>query len=71
MTKMGRIKTTLVKRNAMKMFKGNTAKIKTDFNENKEVVEELAEVRSKKLRNIIAGYLTRLKKRSSKDLKLE
>lgn len=65
---MGRIKTTLIKRTAIKLFKSNTDMIKTDFNENKEVVEKLAEVRSKKLRNIIAGYLTRLKKKSNEDL---
>ncbi len=33
----------------------------TDFEKNKQLVSELADVQSKKLRNIIAGYATRLK----------
>lgn len=33
-----------------------------DFDKNKAVVSEFADVPSKKLRNIIAGYASRLKK---------
>lgn len=33
-------------------------KFTTDFNENKKIVQELATVRSKVLRNKIAGYIT-------------
>lgn len=61
---MGRIKTTNVKRSAFKLFKADSDKFKTDFQSNKKSVNELAEVRSKKLRNFIAGYVTRLKKLS-------
>ncbi len=35
---------------------------KKDFTENKKIVMQHAEVRSKKIRNIIAGYMTRLVK---------
>jgi len=35
----------------------------TDFTANKEVVGKTVIVQCKKLRNIIAGYMTRLKKR--------
>jgi len=59
---MGRIKTTLIKRNTLKMFSLYKDKFTTDFVKNKLVVGELAEVQSKKLRNVIAGYVTRLKK---------
>ena len=59
---MGRIKTTLIKRNTLKMFSLYKDKFTTDFIKNKLVVNELAEVQSKKLRNVIAGYVTRLKK---------
>ena len=38
------------------------SKIDTDFDKNKEVVSSAADIPSKKLRNIIAGYATRLKK---------
>ena len=60
---MGRIKIKLVKRTAKTIFNANPDKFKKDFEENKKVVESLAEIHSKKLRNIIAGYTTRLAKR--------
>ncbi|MBT4540142.1 30S ribosomal protein S17e [Candidatus Woesearchaeota archaeon] len=59
---MGRIKTTLVKRTGSKLFKENEDKFSNDFAENKLAVDELAEIQSKKLRNVIAGYVTRLNK---------
>jgi len=52
----------LIKRKTLKLFSLHKDKFNTDFLENKEVVEELVDVPSKKLRNIIAGYITRLKK---------
>jgi len=33
-----------------------------EFNKNKGLVNELTDVESKKIRNIIAGYITRMKK---------
>jgi len=64
---MGRIKTTLIKRVTLKLFKEHSDKFSTDFNKNKKEVEKLADVPSKKLRNIIAGYLTRLKQQQQKN----
>ena len=63
---MGRIKTTLIKRTANKLFNENKNLFKSDFEENKKIVETLIEVQSKKIRNIIAGYLTRLARQSNK-----
>ncbi len=60
---MGRIKTTLVKRVTNQMFDEHDDRFTTNFEENKAVVEQLANVPSKKIRNIIAGYATRLKKK--------
>ena len=57
---MGRIKTQLVKRTAWKLFKENKDSFKKDFNENKKIVMTILEFRSKKLRNVVAGYLTRM-----------
>ena len=57
---MGRIKTQLVKRTAWKLFKENKDFFKKDFNENKKIVMTILEFRSKKLRNVVAGYLTRM-----------
>ena len=57
---MGRIKTTLTKRAAIYLYKNNKDVFKQDFENNKKIVSSLAEFRSKKLRNIVAGYVTRL-----------
>ena len=63
---MGRIKTTLLRRTGQKLFKEHEKDFKKDFTFNKKKVDELISVRSKKLRNIIAGYVTRLHKLASK-----
>ena len=57
---MGRIKTTQIKRAAQKLVKEHKDKFESDFSKNKKVVDELLNVQSKKLRNVIAGYVTRL-----------
>ncbi len=57
---MGRIKTQLIKRISNKLIKEHRSEFKKDFKENKEIVAKLAEIPSKKIRNIIAGYVTRL-----------
>lgn len=59
---MGRIKTTLIKRTTLKLFKQYKDQLKGDFDENKKIVEQFTDVESKKVRNTIAGYLTRLVK---------
>ena len=59
---MGRIKTTLVKRKTKELQKLYGEKFTTDFSENKVRVGEFTELQSKKLRNVIAGYMTRLKR---------
>lgn len=57
---MGRIKTTLIKRTANTLIKKHPERFTENFDENKKAVDEVAEVQSKKLRNVIAGYITRL-----------
>jgi len=59
---MGRIKTRLLKAATKSIMDKHSSKVGTDFTGNKKVVTDAAEVSSKKLRNIIAGYATRLKK---------
>jgi len=61
---MGRIKTKLVKRTAIKLFDIYKDKFKPDFEENKKVVQEVAEFHSKKLRNVVTGYITKLVKQN-------
>jgi small subunit ribosomal protein S17e len=60
---MGRIKTMLVKRVTNDLMRAHQEKFTTDFEKNKSIVEKYADVPSKKIRNIIAGYATRLKKK--------
>jgi len=58
---MGRIKTKDIKRTALKLAEEN--KFKNDFEYNKKVLNDLKISESKKTRNKIAGYITRLMKR--------
>lgn len=60
---MGRIKTTLVKRVSNVLVREHRKDLKKNFEDNKKIVDELASIPSKKLRNVIAGYVTRLMKR--------
>ena len=59
---MGRIKTALIKRITFELYKRFKDKFANNYNENKKLVEQLADVKSKKIRNVIAGYITKLKK---------
>ncbi|HLD05632.1 MAG TPA: 30S ribosomal protein S17e [Candidatus Nanoarchaeia archaeon] len=61
---MGRIKTQLIKSKSQEIVKKYPGEFSKDFNQNKEKLGALAEVRSKKLRNVMAGYITRLSSRS-------
>jgi len=57
---MGRVKTTLVKRSAEEFLERYPDRFKNKFEENKKRLNEVGDIESKKLRNLIAGYLTRL-----------
>lgn len=46
----------------MQLMKEHGSEFKKDFSENKALVREFVDVKSKKLRNVIAGYVTRLTK---------
>jgi len=60
---MGRIKTFFVKHIAYDLFEKHPEKFSTSFEENKKALEPLVDVKSKRIRNMVAGYLTTLKKR--------
>ncbi len=59
---MGRIKTTFAKRKTKELLKKYGDQFSTDFNDNKKKVDAHTKVQSKKIRNILAGYMTRLKR---------
>jgi len=62
---MGRIKTTFIKRIAQDLFAEHGDKLTTDFEKNKEIIKELIEFDSKRMRNVVVGYITRMKRRAS------
>lgn len=59
---MGRIKTLLVKRIARKLVKEYPQEFTQEFNNNKKLVEKYTNAVSSKMRNVIAGYTSRLVK---------
>lgn len=59
---MGRIKTKLMRRLTFETLGIAREKLSKDFNQNKLVVNEALPGASKKIRNTVAGYATRLMK---------
>ncbi len=66
---MGRIKTQLIKRTARKLFTKYPGQAKVNFDENKPMVTNLLVNPNKKMRNIIAGYLSRLVRQQEQSAK--
>ena len=56
---MGSIRQTYIKSTVDALLRQYPNEFGTDFNENKEKVERLANVQTKDVRNRIAGYVTR------------
>ncbi len=65
---MGRIKTTLVKRTTEDLLEKHNSEFSADFNANKTKVSMFINAPSKKIRNIIAGYITRKKRRQEAEM---
>jgi len=57
---LGKVRPEHVKKTAYKLVEFYPDKFNTDFQNNKEVVQSLVQISSSKLRNRIAGYITRL-----------
>lgn len=57
---MGSVRVELVKKVAERLLRDHPGKFSEDFEANKKALDELVEVGSKKLRNLIAGYITGL-----------
>ena len=57
---MGRIKTQLIKRTTEQLLAKYKGQFSEDFIANKELVNKFVSVHSSKLRNMVAGYLSRL-----------
>lgn len=57
---MGKVRTVLIKRLSRELVERYHDSFSTDFDQNKEVLDELLTNTTKRLRNRIAGYITRL-----------
>ncbi len=67
MTTMGRIKTILVKRVTKQLVSEHLKELSDDYTKNKEIIKKYINIKSPKIRNVIAGYATRLVKQSKED----
>jgi len=63
---MGRIRTQLIKRMSRKFLELHPDEFTPNFEENKKKMDELADIPSKKMRNRVAGYVTKLVKTKEK-----
>jgi small subunit ribosomal protein S17e len=60
---MGNIRTTQIKNVSERLLKMFPEKFSKDFYYNKKIVDELLGIKSKVIRNKIAGYITHLMER--------
>ncbi|MBO5669471.1 MAG: 30S ribosomal protein S17e [Candidatus Methanomethylophilaceae archaeon] len=59
MNDMGRIRPTYIKRVSLELVNKYPDQFSTDFEANKEMVDNLTDVQTVTMRNRIAGYITR------------
>lgn len=63
---MGRIKTISIKFMGNQIIREHGKLFTDNFEKNKKVLEEIKEIKSKKIRNILVGYITKEIKRMKK-----
>jgi small subunit ribosomal protein S17e len=56
---MGRVKSIAVKTLGDDLIREHAKKLTTDFEKNKLVLGDLIEIKSKRVRNVLAGYITK------------
>jgi len=56
---MGTVKPAYIKNIAMELLKKYYDMFTNDFDQNKKLVQELTNIKSKRVRNRVAGYITR------------
>jgi small subunit ribosomal protein S17e len=56
---MGRIKSTAIKTLARDIIEEHGDKFTTNFEKNKKIIEKVREIESKKIRNVVTGYITK------------
>ena len=60
---MGRIRQTFIKRAGEDLIEKYEDRLTTDFETNKKVVDEVAIISTKRLRNRVTGYVTKKMKK--------
>merc|ERR1712139_703911 len=65
-SKMGRVRTKTVKRASRAIIEKYYGKLTKDFHFNKRIIDDIAVIQSKRMRNKIAGFTTHLMKRIEK-----
>ena len=68
---MGKVRPKLIKNIARELLELYPDKFTTDFEVNKKLVQMLTDIKSKKLRNRVAGYITHLVKIRAKAKEVE
>jgi small subunit ribosomal protein S17e len=63
---MGRIKSIAIKILAEDLVKNHGKRFSGDFEKNKEILGEIKKIKSKRIRNILAGYITKKMKNVEK-----
>jgi len=61
---MGRIKSTAIKNLAREIIAEHGNRLTADFDKNKKIIDEVKKIESKKVRNVVAGYITKEMERS-------
>jgi len=64
---VGKVRPALVKRTARELVEKYPELFTADFEHNKKMLKEIADIKSKRLRNRVAGYITRLVKRRKRE----
>ena len=64
---MGRVRPTYIKRAARDLIKRYPDRFSTDYEKNHRALEELTDIKSKSLRNRVAGYIATLLKQEASD----
>jgi len=60
---MGKVRTKTIKKSSRRIIERYYPRLTLDFHTNKRICDDIAEIPTKRMRNKIAGYVTRLMKR--------
>lgn len=63
---MGRVKSLAIKKTTRELLERYSESFTTDFEKNKQLIARILPDVNKRVKNSIAGYITRLKKKETK-----